>query len=430
MERSARNSDSWMRAVRMQINSRFGIAFFLSLSIGVSATALSAQQAHSKTPPQTALVDPHVAKMADGVIRRNEAAGVSEAYLPILFPSSHAANLIQLKNGDVLCFWFSGSWEGSSGVGIVMSRLAKGAKRWGPTTLIDSHNGESYQNPVPFQAPDGTLHLFHTTQQADAGEANAHVLHLVSTDNGKTWKGPEMLFPQAGAFTRHPLLVLPDHSWLLPMNYVTSKGIGAGAETNYSVIKLSKDEGRTWKECPMPGSMGKVQPTVVMLAPNHLVAFLRSRASDFIYTSSSSDGCHWSEARPTALPNNNASVQAFRLHDGNIVMVFDNSSADRSGPKPIAGLRKPLSIAMSEDGGKTWKYVRDIERGRPGFGEAQQRPKEPGREEYSYPSVIQTSDGTIMVAFTYRRQTIKVVSFTEDWIRKGDTVGKYKPAIH
>ena len=53
-------------------------------------------------------------------------------------------------------------------------------------------------------------------------------------------------------------------------------------------------------------------------------------------------------------------------------------------------------------------------------------PKQPGREEYSYPSIMQTRDGKIMVAFTYRRQTIKVVSFPEDWIKQGGTVGEHR----
>jgi predicted neuraminidase len=34
--------------------------------------------------------------------------------------------------------------------------------------------------------------------------------------------------------------------------------------------------------------------------------------------------------------------------------------------------------------------------------------------EYSYPALIQMPDGTIMVSYTCRRQTIKVVSFQED----------------
>ena len=62
--------------------------------------------------------------------------------------------------------------------------------------------------------------------------------------------------------------------------------------------------------------------------------------------------------------------------------------------------------------------MRDVEEGRPGYGLAEQAPKEPGREEYSYPGIMQTRDGEILVAFTYRRQTIKVVSITENWIKQ------------
>jgi predicted neuraminidase len=369
------------------------------------------------------LIDPTIEKLADGVERANAAQHTGESYLPILYPSSHATNLFELKNGDVLCVWFSGTWEGSSEVGIVMSRRAKGSRNWGPTVLIDRQAGESYQNPVLFQEPDGTVDLYHSTQGADAGEANAHVLHLVSKDNGATWSKPELLFGKAGAFSRHPLLILKDGTWMLPLTYVTSRGIGAGAETNYSATELSKDDGKSWKECPMAGTMGKVQPTVVALAPDRLLSFFRDRASTSIYTSTSTNGCTWTPATATVLPNNNASVQAFRLHDGHIVIAFDNSSR---GSGEAGGLRKPLSVALSEDEGKTWSYVRDVETGRPGYGIEQQRLKQPGREEYSYPSIMQTRDGEILVAFTYRRQTIKVVSFREDWIRQGGTVGEYK----
>lgn len=377
-------------------------------------------------PSMRSLVDPHVVELADGVERTGEMPETSSALLPILFPSSHAANLLPLKNGDLLCFWFSGTWEGDSEVGIVMSRLPKGSHRWTPTVLIDRHTGESYQNPAAFQAPDGSIHLFHTTQIANQGEANSRVLQLNSSDNGKTWKGPDVLFDKAGSYTRHPPLVLPNGAWLMPLNYQTSAGIGEGADTNYSAVKISSDSGKSWRECAMPGSEGKVQPSIVQAAPGHLIAFFRSRAADFIYRSDSPDGCSWSKPQPTVLPNNNASVQALRLSNGHIVMVFDNSSDDRSGPKKTAGLRKPLAIADSEDNGATWKYIRDIETGRPGLGAAEQALKQPGREEYSYPTVTQGADRSLVVAFTFRRQTIKVVSFAEDWIAKGGTAGKVK----
>lgn len=373
------------------------------------------------------LVDSKIAALADGKERPNPVFHYTEAYLPILYPSSHASNLLELKNGDLICVWFSGTWEGNSGVGIVFSRLPHGKHTWTPTRLIDRQEGVSFQNPVAFQEPDGTIDVFHSTQEAGAGEANAHVLRVRSTDNGKTWSKPEMVFEKPGAFDRHPLVVMPDGGWMLPMDYVTSHGIGKGSETNYSVIEITHDRGKTWKECRMAGSEGKVQPTVVMTSPGHYFAMLRSRASDWIYQSTSEDGCTWSKAQPSVLPNNNASVQLFRLKDGHLVLAFDNSHTSADNKTPDEGLRKPLSVALSEDNGKTWSYVRDVETGRPGYGRAEMRPKQPGREEYSYPSILQARNGKIYVSFTYRRQTIKVVTITEDWIRKGGTVGVYHP---
>lgn len=364
------------------------------------------------TGPKLPLLDPSVAKLADGVERFNASLHAAESYLPILYPSSHAANLYELKNGDVLCVWFSGTWEGRSGVGIVMSRRPRGSRNWGPTTLIDRQEGASFQNPVLFQEPDGTVDLYHSTQPADAGETDAHVLHLVSKDNGATWTTPALLFGKPGAFTRDPMVVLHDGSWLLPLTSIAASASGKTSEADYSVTEISSNQGATWKECIMAGSQGKIQPSVISLAPGRLLAFFRSRARDFIYSSTSSDGCTWSPAAPTVLPNNDASIQAFRLHDGHLVMAFNNSSRNTAN----GGLRKPLSVALSLDGGKTWPYVRNIEEGRPGYGLAEQTPKQPGREAYSYPSVIETRTGEILVAFTYRRQTIKVVSITERWI--------------
>jgi predicted neuraminidase len=382
------------------------------------------------------LVDPAVQKLSDGMERPNAKLKAREAYLPILYPSSHAANLLELKNGDLLCVWFSGTWEGESGVGIVVSRRPAGKRNWEATRLIDNEPGVSYQNPVLFQAHDGTVHLFHTTQGAKAGEANAHVLHVTSKDSGKSWSKPELLFAKPGAFTRHPLLILKDgtkngtkdgakeETWMLPLTYVTSHGIGKGSETNYSVAEISRDGGKNWKECAMPETFGKVQPTVVPLANGQLRAFFRSRASDFIYTATSgADGCSWGPAEATVLPNNNASVQAFRLASGHIAMIFDNSS---QSPRGNRGQRKPVSVALSEDEGKTWRYVRDVETGRDEMGLAERNAKLPGREEYSYPTILQTRSGEIVTAYTYRRQTIKVVSITEDWIKAGSTVGEYK----
>ena len=343
----------------------------------------------------------------DGVIR-NRADGSKEAYLPTIEPASHAANLIALKNSDLLCFWFTGRAEGESGVGIAVSRLSPGSHRWSMPVMVDRQEGYSYQNPVPFQAPDGTLWLFHTRQAANAGQANAQVLVLRSQDNGHTWSKPEVLFPKAGAFVRNPPIIMSGGGWLLPMYYTPSKGITTGAESNYSVMMISHDRGKSWKQCVVPHSNGYVQPSVIRLPNDHYIAFFRSRFADSIFKSTSTDGCRWTPPAATQLPNNNASIQAIMLADRHIAIAFDNSRAAEVSDKAKEGPRKPLAVALSTDEGATWKFIRNVEQGSSSRSSAQ--------EEFSYPSIIQDQNGKLDLAFTYRRQAIKFLQFSESWI--------------
>jgi predicted neuraminidase len=392
--------------------------------IGCVASLLAASPLFAQAPRP--LVDPAVMAQADGRVHTDRAdPQLRYALLPAIFPSAHASNLLQLRNGDLLCVWFSGSWEGNSDVAIVLSRLDRGSQQWSRPILIDHRPGESFQNPVLFEAPDGVLHLYHTTQPATGGEAEARVLTAESHDGGHTWTAPRQLFAQAGAFTRHPVVVLPDGAWLLPLTVMTSEGIGVGAETNYSVMALTRDAGASWTQCKVPHSDALVQPTVVALGPHRLLSLFRDRRAQWMYRSTSTDGCTWTAPEKLPLPNNNASTQMVRLRNGHLALVFDNTSKDFGAPDSQA--RKPLSIALSKDDGATWTEVRDIETGRPGYGSEEGKSKTPGREEYSYPSVTQTADGRIHVSFTYRRQTIKAVSFPESWAGEGTTEGQYHP---
>ncbi len=376
----------------------------------------------------------NAAHQNDGVVRPSSLAGVLEAYLPSLFPSSHGANLLLLNNGDLLCFWFSGEWEGDSDVGILVSRLGKGSKRWSRPVLVDHELGKSYQNPVGFQAPNGLIWLLHTTQDAGQGQANANVLLVLSKDNGKTWSKPKPLFTRAGSFVRQPLVLLGDNGWLLPMYYTPSKGIISGAETNYSITMISSDSGKTWKECPIPGTAGMVHPNVIKFSDTSFVAFYRSRFADWIYRSTSRDGCTWTAPTPTQLPNNNSSIQATLLRNGHLVMAFNNSCAVTGSGRAQAALRKPLSVAVSEDGGAKWPWVRDIEVGdvsiRGEVGDPLDKKEHvkgsAAYDEYSYPTILQGLDGMISVAYTYCREGIKYVTFSEEWIKQGSTVGRFK----
>jgi predicted neuraminidase len=347
----------------------------------------------------------------DGLMRAVGTSAVREAWLAPIFPSSHASSLLSLRDGDLLCFWFSGTWEGESGVGIVMSRLRAGSPQWTTPVLLDRLPGESYQNPVGFQAPDGTIWLLHTTQPAGKGEAQSRVLVLRSTDNGESWSKPTVLMDTPGSFIRNPMLIMPNGDWMLPMYYSTA---GSSVTVNdHPSIAISADHGKTWKRCDIPDASEYVQPSVTFDPAHGYAALLRSRRADHIYRSTSQDGCHWSAPVATDLPNNNAAIQTLRLEDGTILLAFNNTSAHVVNGKRQTGPRKPLSLALSTDNGLTWHGIRDIETGRP---DATDTSKSPGREEYSYPALAQGRDGRIYLSYTFRRQTIKVVSFPQSWL--------------
>ena len=393
------------------------MAGLLMFSLVVAAALSAAPQAENAQSAPVA--SKPLGSPADGQFRPSALPGIEETYLTPVFASSHAANLLMLKSGDLLCVWFSGSREGDSDVGIMMARLQKGSKQWSEPQRIDHHPGESYQNPVLFQAPNGALWLIHTTQPAGQGQANARVLVTKSADDGKTWTTPAVLFDQPGAFVRQPLVTMSNGDWMLPMYFTPSRGITKGAETNYSVIKISGDQGTNWKDCAIPDSNGYVQPNVVRLQNGHYLAFFRSRYADYIYKSTSYDDCTWTAPQKTQLPNNNSSIQVAKLTNGHLVIAFNNVRAVVANGKPQTGPRKPLSVALSEDGGETWGWVRDLETSIPRAGD------ESRREEYSYPSILQAADGRINVAYTYRRFTIKIVRFDENWLKIGTTTGTF-----
>ncbi|HZC42710.1 MAG TPA: sialidase family protein [Acidobacteriaceae bacterium] len=363
--------------------------------------------------------DRTVPEVADGVVRASPLKGANQAFLPPIRKSSHAANLLSLPSGDLLCFWFTGSEEGNSGVSIAMSRLDHGSNQWSHPVILSHHPGWSDQNPVPFRAPDGRLWLFHTSQKANQGQTTAVVYQLTSEDQGHTWTAPHLLFSKPGTFIRQRLVVF-HRLWLFPTYHSASAGITTNAQHDVSIVKISKDNGKTWSECKVPGSGGLVQMDILKLSDRRLVAFFRSRYADWIYKSESPDGCHWSTPLATQLPNNNSSIQAVRLKDGHVVIAFNNAHAGAIRARPRTAAREILSIALSVDGGKTWPWVRDVQKER----EAPALRSEEDAE-YSYPSVTQSPDGKIQMAFTFRRETVKYMTFDESWIKLGATKGLF-----
>lgn len=353
--------------------------------------------------------------------------------LPAPTVQAHAANLMPLPGGDLGCVWFGGTQEGIPDISIWFSRLAGGS--WSEPVRLSGDGTRSEQNPVLFPTPDGEVWLLYTAQHA-GDQDTAEVRRRVSRDGGATWGPVRTLFPadaEGGVFVRQPVVTLGER-WLLPVFRCKRPSSGKWAgDHDTSALYVSEDRGTTWRLQEVPESTGRVHMNVVPLADGTLLALYRSRWADHVYTSRSRDeGRTWSPPEPTELPNNNSSIQATRLADGRVALVFNHSSRavaterraslydEIEGHGQSAGAafwgapRAPLTLALSADGGRTWPVRRDLETG---DGYCMTNNSRDGlNRELSYPSIAQTADGRLHVAYTYHRKVIKHISVATEEI--------------
>lgn len=373
------------------------------------------------------------------------------AMLPSNCPQNHAANVLPLPNGDLLCVWFGGTQEGIADISVWCSRLLSGSQQWSEAVKLSDDPTRSEQNPLLFLDPDQILWLMWTAQKS-GNQDTAIVRYRQSHDFGHSWGETETLLDKPGTFIRQPVVVLPNGNWLLPVFYcLTQPGEKWVGNHDTSAVKISRDKGKTWRDVAVPDSTGCVHMNITPLADGTLLALYRSRWADHIYQSRSTDqGESWSAPQPLSLPNNNASLQVTTLHNGHLALVFNNMSAAgaserrlslydeiedededekdevhvATGPVTHTGRtafwgapRAPLTLAISRDGGLSWPLQRNLDEG-DGYCMTNNSRQKLNRE-FSYPSIKQSADGSLHIAYTYFRQAIKYVRIQESWVEGG-----------
>ena len=369
----------------------------------------------------------------DGRVYWNEEMGTIEARIPNGgYRSGHGPALLELPNGDLLCVWFAGSFEGNADVHIVCSRLEKDSEAWTEPVDVSGDPERSEQNPSLFYGPDGAAWCMYTAQlDRQAGKDNMQFTAVVrcqkSTDGGRTWGPYETVFPEEGTFCRQPIQILSNDRWIFSNWLCTDSAEGLSGDP--TAFRISDDQGKTWRTVMMPESHGHVHANVVELEPGHLVAFMRNREAYRIHRSESFDyGETWSEPKPTPLPNNNSSISAIKLQSGRVAIAYNPTCTPDPQPGKAAwpGLRCPVAVALSEDGGLTFPIIRWMERGEGYIGDENKT----NNKQYEYPYLMQTKDGMIHLAYAaWTRDAMKYVRFTEEDVlgEKRERVGLYNP---
>lgn len=358
----------------------------------------------------------------NGKLYRNHLLDSVEALIPNPFASCHAADLLELPNGDLLCCWFAGSDEGNADISIALSRLNAGESQWTVPVIVSDDHERSEQNPSLFLTPSGEVWVMYTAQTARTPQTpvnfnlqyTAEIRCRKSSDNGYTWGKTEVMFSRPGSFCRQKIQVLSSGRWIFG-NWICFPDESRNG-SDITVMQISDDEGKTWRSVEVPDSQGRVHANILELEPGRLVAIFRSRFADSIYRAVSEDnGDSWTSPVRTDLRNNNASISAIRLQSGAIGLIYNDVSFNsQMGVTVWPNQRCPVTMAISEDGGVTWPYRRIIENGEGFVGPWNDN----NNRRYEYPVMMQDAAGSIHAAYSWgTRKNIKYVCVSEAWIR-------------
>jgi predicted neuraminidase len=302
------------------------------------------------------------------------------------YPSVHASTIVETPAHELVAAWFGGTRERHPDVGIWVSRREKSG--WTPS--VEVANGVQADgtrhptwNPVLFQPRVGPLMLFY---KVGPSPQTWWGMLRTSSDGGRTWSDARRL-PDAilGPIKNKPVQ-LSDGTIVAP----TSTESDSEPSRWRVHFERSTDGGKTWSATgPLNDgvTIGAIQPSILFrerIGGAKLLAVGRTEQGKVFTTSSDDGGKSWSAlSLIDDLPNPNAGIDALTLADGRQLIVYN----------PVTRGRTPLAVAVSRDG-RAWTKVLTLE-------------DQPG--EYSYPAVIQTSDGRVHVTYTWKRQRVKHV---------------------
>ena len=322
------------------------------------------------------------------------------ALLPTAAPSAHAAALAELADGRIAAAWFAGTREGAADVAVWFATL--GSDGWSAPQPIATREGTAAAtrayvrkvgNPVLYAEGD-RLHLWFVSV-AMGGWAGSSLNHAVSADAGATWSPATRLqtspFFNISTLGRAPPVALADGGLGLPVyhEFIAKHG---------EWLRLAAD-GRIVDKVRMAHDVRTLQPAVAVFEERHALAVLRDAGpgpGQIRATKSIDGGRHWPAAETLPLPNPNSSVALLRLHSGRLLIAGNG-----------AGNRNQLLLWSSDAAGKTWRLTRTVESDADDL------------VEFSYPALLQSRDGRIHLAYTWRRQGIKHAVFSEAWLDGG-----------
>jgi hypothetical protein len=223
-----------------------------------------------------------------------------------------------------------------------------------------------------------------------------------STDDGKTWLEPKLLQDGYCGALRSVIQLRSGRLVLGCQQAVADPG------RHVCSSYASDDDGETWKQSNVI-DLGKyggygdhgggIEPTVAELRDGRLWMLIRTYRGCFTEAFSEDGGLTWKDVRPSKIEASGSPGQLRRLQSRRLVL-FWNRFIDKA---KRTGRREQLSMAFSEDDGRTWTEPAVV-----AYDPMQPGDKEP-EHRLSYPYVHEHVPGELWVTTMQGPLRLKVL---------------------
>lgn len=226
-----------------------------------------------------------------------------------------------------------------------------------------------------------------------------------STDGGRTWTDRQEVSALFHHVSDYALALIqmtqaPDGTLILPLQL----RVGNSMRSILTTV-ISRDDGKTW----LPGKTmldiggagvhdGLLEPTLVSLRDGRIWMLIRTNIDRFYEAFSSDSGLTWSAPAPSVIGASSSPGYLLRLQSGRLLLFWNRLLPEgkteyprRSGlglsKVPASWHRDELSLAFSEDDGRTWSEPKIILR---------------GEGLVSYPYAFERRDGEIWLSLNHK----------------------------
>jgi sialidase-1 len=323
------------------------------------------------------------------------------------FRHVHPADLIALKNGELLLMAREGTEHISNDGDVIMLRSKDQGRTWGEKQTIGSIKNLDEREGCGIQLKDGTIlvaifynNLYDADGRYKSEQGKAERVHapdkrrglgayiITSPDDGHTWTEPNYVETAGMPFTNlegptDAPIQLPDGTVLMG---VIAYGLNHDAHDTTSVMLRSADQGKTWKYLSTiaddPGGKlgGFLEPGIVRTKTGRIVAGLRNHGPDHAIwiTHSDDDGKTWSPVKQTDMIGHPADL--IQLSDGRLMASY--------GVRTEHARPEGVRACFSSDNGETWDIGTEV-----------QLRSDFSNWDVGYPESLELPDGRVLTVY-------------------------------